>query len=215
MREPGRNSEMKVSRTVNGLKNLLNIAANAANEVIKSGTFSLFKPSELGDWAYKYLFILEDEKSNPAGLMKSSNNEYIFSRRHDPVVSTIGFNLTEGRLGNAVYVTRKMANMYLTSEGLPIDPKTHDYSMMNSEFQKRDNRMKNTLMEPGEYFWSPGGGRVDWKGGETDKRNAVFKNFKPQKGTGYFHRNGVANATVCLPEMNRMTIRLSVMRRCC
>lgn len=167
-------------------KNLLNIAANAANEVIKSGTFSLFKPSELGDWAYKYLFILEDEKSNPAGLMKSSNNEYIFSRRHDPVVSTIGFNLTQGRLGNAVYVTRKMANMYLTSEGLPIDPKTHDYSMMNSEFQKRDNRMKNTLMEPGEYFWSPSGGRVDWKGGDTDKKNAAFKNFKPQKGTGYF-----------------------------
>ena len=32
----------------------------------------------LGDSAQKYMFILENEKSNPAGIKKSANHEYIF-----------------------------------------------------------------------------------------------------------------------------------------
>ena len=167
-------------------KSLLDIAAKAADTVIKNGTFSLFKPSELGTEAYKYLFILENDKSNPAGITKSSNKEYIFSRRHDPVISSIGFNITQGRLGNALYVTRKLANMYLRSDGTPIDEATLDYSDMASEFKDRDNRMTNTLMVPGRTYWSPGGGRINWKGDEAEIKNASHKNFKPQKGTGYF-----------------------------
>lgn len=166
-------------------KSLLDIAAKAADTVIKNGTFSLFKPSELGTEAYKYLFILENDKSNPAGITKSSNKEYIFSRRHDPVISSIGFNITQGRLGNALYVTRKLANMYLRSDGTPIDEAT-DYSKMDSEFKDRDNRMTNTLMVPGRTYWSPGGGRINWKGDEAEIKNASHKNFNPQKGTGYF-----------------------------
>ena len=83
---------------------------------------------------------MEDEKSNPAGLKKDANKEYIFSRRHDEVLSSIGYNITQGRLGNAVYITRKLANMYLTSDGLPVNEKEWDYSTMNSEFKNRDNR---------------------------------------------------------------------------
>lgn len=165
---------------------LLDLAAKSADTVIKGGTFSLFKPSELGEWAYKYLFILENDKSNPAGITKSSNKEYIFSRRYDPVISSIGFNITQGRLGNAVYLTRKLANMYLTSDGIPIDEATWDYSKTDSEFQGRDNRMKNTFMIPGQTYWSPGGGRINWKGDEAEIKNASHKNFNPQKGTGYF-----------------------------
>ena len=174
-------------------RQLLDIAAKAANEVIISGTFELFKPADLGIWAYKYLFILENEKSNPAGLTKSANREYILSRRHDQVFEPIGFNITEGRLGNALYVTRKMANMYLRSNGLPVDPTTWDYSDMDSEFKDRDNRMQNTMMIPGRYYWSNGGGRVDWSGAldqaqasEAELNNAAFKKFPVSKGTGYF-----------------------------
>lgn len=61
----------------------MKIAYEAADAVIESKTFELFKPSDLvieGDEgaAYRYLFILENEKSNPAGLNKSANKEYIF-----------------------------------------------------------------------------------------------------------------------------------------
>ena len=162
---------------------LLDIAATSAHDVIESGFFELFAPEELGTEAYKYLFILENDKSNPAGITKSGNKEYIFTRRHDP---TLAFNITQGRLGNAVYVTRKMANMYLQSNGLPINPQTWDYSKVDSEFKDRDNRMSNTLMIPGHTYWGTGGGRIDWTGSAEEIANASHKNFMPSTGTGYF-----------------------------
>lgn len=165
---------------------LLDIAATFAHDVIESGFFELFAPEELGTEAYKYLFILENDKSNPAGITKSGNKEYIFTRRHDPTLASIGFNITQGRLGNAVYVTRKMANMYLQSNGLPINPQTWDYSKVDSEFKDRDNRMSNTLMIPGHTYWGTGGGRIDWTGSAEEIANASHKNFMPSTGTGYF-----------------------------
>lgn len=165
---------------------LLDIAATSAHDVIESGFFELFAPEELGTEAYKYLFILENDKSNPAGITKSGNKEYIFTRRHDPTLASIGFNITQGRLGNAVYVTRKMANMYLQSNGLPINPQTWDYSKVDSEFKDRDNRMSNTLMIPGHTYWGTGGGRIDWTGSTEEIANASHKNFMPSTGTGYF-----------------------------
>lgn len=165
---------------------LLDIAATSAHDVIESGFFELFAPEELGTEAYKYLFILENDKSNPAGITKSGNKEYIFTRRHDPTLASIGFNITQGRLGNAVYVTRKMANMYLQSNGLPINPQTWDYSKVDSEFKDRDNRMSNTLMIPGHTYWGAGGGRIDWTGSAEEIANASHKNFMPSTGTGYF-----------------------------
>ena len=165
---------------------LLDIAATSAHDVIESGFFELFDPEELGTEAYKYLFILENDKSNPAGITKSGNKEYIFTRRHDPTLASIGFNITQGRLGNAVYVTRKMANMYLQSNGLPINPQTWDYSKVDSEFKDRDNRMSNTLMIPGHTYWGTGGGRIDWTGSAEEIANASHKNYMPSTGTGYF-----------------------------
>lgn len=165
---------------------LLDIAATSAHDVIESGFFELFAPEELGTEAYKYLFILENDKSNPAGITKSGNKEYIFTRRHDPTLASIGFNITQGRLGNAVYVTRKMANMYLQSNGLPINPQTWDYSKVDSEFKDRDNRMSNTLMIPGHTYWGTGRGRIDWTGSAEEIANASHKNFMPSTGTGYF-----------------------------
>ena len=165
---------------------LLDIAATSAHDVIESGFFELFAPEELGTEAYKYLFILENDKSNPAGIAKRGNKEYIFTRRHDPTLASIGFNITQGRLGNAVYVTRKMANMYLQSNGLPINPQTWDYSKVDSEFKDRDNRMSNTLMIPGHTYWGTGGGRIDWTGSAEEIANASHKNYMPSTGTGYF-----------------------------
>ena len=165
---------------------LLDIAATSAHDIIESGFFELFAPEELGTEAYKYLFILENDKSNPAGITKSGNKEYIFTRRHDPTLASIGFNITQGLLGNAVYVTRKMANMYLQSNGLPINPQTWDYSKVDSEFKDRDNRMSNTLMIPGHTYWGTGGGRIDWTGSAEEIANASHKNFMPSTGTGYF-----------------------------
>mgnify|MGYP000152197446 CR=1 FL=1 len=62
------------------MQNVQSVAGHcseASGKVIASNTFSLFKPEALGDSAQKYMFILEDVKSNPAGLQKSANKEYI------------------------------------------------------------------------------------------------------------------------------------------
>lgn len=194
---------------------LLDIAATSAHDVIESGFFELFAPEELGTEAYKYLFILENDKSNPAGITKSGNKEYIFTRRHDPTLASIGFNITQGRLGNAVYVTRKMANMYLQSNGLPINPQTWDYSKVDSEFKDRDNRMSNTLMIPGHTYWGTGGGRIDWTGSAEEIANASHKNFMSSTGTGYFPHKWCCERDGVPTGMEAMIIQLSVMLRFC
>ncbi len=168
-------------------KVLLDQAAKAAKIVIDSKQFSIFKPSELGTEAYKYLFILEDVKSNPAGLTKSANKEYIWSRRYNEDV-TIGFNITTECLGNAQLVSHKVADLYLCSDGLPIDKSGlfKGYDMMDSEWQNRDNRMSNALMRPGQSFWKgddPNGGRDFTDGDEARK---YLSNYAPGSGTGYF-----------------------------
>lgn len=168
-------------------KVLLDEAAKAAKIVIDSKTFSIFKPSQLGTEAYKYMFILEDVPCNPAGLTKSANTEYIWTRRYNSTVP-IGFNITTECLMNAQLVSHKVADMYLCSDGLPIEksPLFKGYDTKISEWQNRDNRMSNALCRPGEKFWKgddPNGGRDFTEG---DSNRAYVSNFSPASGTGYF-----------------------------
>lgn len=169
-------------------KSLLDIAANAAKKVMDSKQYELFKPTALGDMAYKYLFILENVQSNPANLTKKDNKEYIFSRRHDEIIAPIGQNITHNCLKNVQYVNRKFVNMYLCSDGLPVG-KSRDfkgYGTMVSEFENRDNRMKNSLLANGTMYWDNKDktSRIDWKGmaGE-DATHATTCNVR--SGSGY------------------------------
>lgn len=134
---------------------LLGIAKDAANKVISSKRFQLFYNEKLGVESYRYMFILEDADCNPARLTKSSNTEYILARRHR-LEDGIGTNITKGYLANATFVTRKWANLYLCSDGLPIDksPLFKNYVGVTDEFQNRDNRMTTTLMQHGEKYWN-------------------------------------------------------------
>lgn len=175
---------------------LLDIAAKAAKAVIDSKKYELFKPAALGEFAYKYLFTLENVQSNPANLTKADNKEYIFYRRHDETLSPIGTNVTHGCLKNVQYISRKFVNMYLTQNGLPIEQDAYaagtnekgfkGYATMTSEFDNRDNRMKNCLLPNGTNYWDNEAQscRVDWKGmsGE-DAKHAQVCDVK--SGSGY------------------------------
>lgn len=168
-------------------KELLTIAVDAAKEVMGSGIFSLFKSEKLGNFSYKYLFILENTQSNPENITKSGNTEYIFTRRYDEVISPIGFNITQGFLNKAVFMTRKMANLYLTNTGVPVDPTNETmYASMTSEFQNRDNRMQNSMMIAGRPYWGNANGRITWKEDATDLEIAFYKSFEPTSRSGYF-----------------------------
>lgn len=169
-------------------KELLKIAYEAADEVIKSETFSIFKPKELGTKAYKYLFTLENTKSNPANIGKNGNTEYIFVRRHDEIINPAG-SITHGYFANVLYITRKFANMFLNATtGLPIDPATWDYSKMDSEFNNRDNRMTNIMLVAGKPYWDNENGRITWKEDATDIAIASKKSFEPMYGSGYHNQ---------------------------
>ena len=145
---------------------LLDIAAKAAKAVIDSKKYQLFKPAALGEFAYKYLFTLENVQSNPANLTKADNKEYIFYRRHDETLSPIGTNVTHGCLKNVQYISRKFVNMYLTQNGLPIE--------------------QDVYVPNGTNYWDNEAQscRIDWKGmsGE-DAKNAQVCDVK--SGSGY------------------------------
>lgn len=168
-------------------KELLDIAAKAAKQVIDTKQFDLFKPAVLGESAQKYMFILEDVKSNPAGLQKNANKEYIFSRRHDEALSPIGRNITVECLLNVQQISRKFASLYLCQDGLPIDksPLFKGYDKIDSEWFNRDNRMRYTLAKPHDNFWSNEKSRVNWTGDQADLAGARTINFIPNTGSGY------------------------------
>lgn len=141
---------------------LLTIARDAAKEVINSNNYQLFYNADLVNagindinQSYRYMFILEDVKDNPLGLLKKDNKEYILAKRHRDTDKMI-LNVTHAMLANVCYVTRKMANMYLCSDGLPVSksPLFQGYTGATTEFQKRDARMDNTLLWHGEKYWN-------------------------------------------------------------
>jgi len=180
---------------------LLDIAIDAAKDVMDGGQYELFRPAVLGDSAQKYLFILEEPQSNPAGIPKSANREYIFSNRHDEVINPIGTNITHGQFANVVLVTRKFANMYLSQNGLPINHTDNNqfqgYGTMNSEFVNRDNRMRYTLTVPKNPYWTNDNPRVSWLGDEADLVSAVTRSFIPSTaGTGYYNQKWAAERAV-------------------
>jgi hypothetical protein len=179
---------------------LLDIAAKAALDVINSKEYALFKPAVLGDSAQKYLFILEDAKSNPAGLKKADNREYIFVNRHDEVLNPIGLNITHTVFANVQYVSRKFVNLYLSNNGLPIDNVNNTafqgYATMTSEFQNRDNRMRYTLMQANKPYWRESKPRVTWTGDAADLASAAYTSFQPTFNSGYQNQKWAAERAV-------------------
>jgi len=173
------------------------IANNLA--VISSNQYSLFKPAVLGDSALKYLFILENEKSNPAFITKSSNNEYILSVRYESnnLLKTIPNQISFGALGASA--SRKMADMYLCSDGLPIDKTNTGFSrtLMTSEFQKRDNRMRYFMCIPFYRFWQNAVNyHINWDWSAADL--AISRTFDPFANniTGYGNQQWSAERQV-------------------
>lgn len=161
---------------------LLDIAIASSSAVITSGQYALFgtaasnalggNSTVLGDSAQKYMFVLENVKSNPANVTKSANHEYILATRYDATLKVTNNNITHS---SNVGANRKFANMYLCKDGLPVEksPLFQGYSTFLSEYQNRDNRMHYTLKLPYGYFWLGNANyRVDWVGGAGDMTNA-------------------------------------------
>lgn len=173
---------------------LLDKAIANSNAVITGNQFQLFAPAALGDSAQKYMFILENEKSNPAGITKAGNKEYILANKYDFTLRQSRINITQGvhGNGNVNWLTKKLADMYLTQKGLPIDHPNSGfagYARTRSEYENRDNRMKYNLMIDSNYHWdneNPGA-RTTWIGDAPDIANSKGRH-NAAYGTGYHNQ---------------------------
>ena len=171
-------------------KSLLNTAKDAAKKVIDNKHYTLFYNDALVNpginninQSYRYMFILEDAaQCNPANINKSANTEYILAHRHRDT-DKLGINITHGMLSNVCYITRKMAQMYLCSDGLPIDksPLFQGYTQSASEFQNRDARMDNTMLLHNEPYWNNDSKwRTTWD--DNDLNSCLTANARSNSG---------------------------------
>ena len=118
-------------------------AAEAAQNVIASGKYSLYNTSGDSHWkAYRDFFQLEDLKGNP---------EAIFAKHYD-VTLAIRHGLQFDLKNETYSATRRFVNHYLCSDGTPIQNRngwaTEEYY---EQFQRRDPRMAQTLHGPGHF----------------------------------------------------------------
>lgn len=162
---------------------LLTIAKESAAKVIAGGRYKLFYSDVLGTESYRYMFILEDTKCNLAGLTTADNTEYILARRHR-IEDKLGLNITKAYLGNAIYPTRKLANMYRCQDGLPIDksPIFQGYTGVLTEYQSRDNRMLTTLLPHGTKCWNNTANNCREAWDETDEARALTSGVTANSG---------------------------------
>ncbi len=118
-------------------------AAEAAQNVMTSGKYSLYTTSTDSHWkAYRDLFQLESLKGNP---------EVIFAKQYD-VTLAIRHGLQFDLKNETYSATRRFVNHYLCSDGKPIQDRngwaTEEYY---EQFQRRDPRMAQTLHAPGHF----------------------------------------------------------------
>jgi hypothetical protein len=126
---------------------MLTAAVTAADQLIASAEYQLY--TDHGpDSSYKFLFILQGDDSK----------EVILARRYYAGLAT--HNWTRELWFNYMIPTKKLADMYLATDGLPItiSPLFQGYdSLATTEFQNRDPRMAMTFIVPGSDVFQENG----------------------------------------------------------
>ncbi len=136
--------------------------------VMNSGTFELWDYNDvLDDLSSNFLFNLEGSGSNPAGLDKATNKEFILYGKYDFTyrqAGTLVSHVYEGRLKPS----RKMMDLFLcTTDGLPIDQSSDfiGYTNTPDEFANRDLRMRAYFTYHQTLGEIPQNGDVELSGG--------------------------------------------------
>ncbi len=113
------------------------IAIQASNTLINSGVLSLYTAK--GTNSYRYLFIEAGDDCS----------ETILDRRYQRNIDGHVYPALLQRIG--YLPTKKLADMYLCSDGLPINKSAQfqGYTSKISEYQQRDPRMTMTMIVPG------------------------------------------------------------------
>jgi hypothetical protein len=156
---------------------MLTSAKDLAKDIMDNGGFELWNHNtELKNLSNLYLFNLEDKGSNPAGLDKSTNKEYILYSKFDYALYQGNTNLSH-MVEFSLAPSRKFMDMFLCSDGLTVDksPLFKGYVNVSDEYKNRDYRLTS-------YFDD----NVIW---DTPKDGSI-KLTGPggQSGAGYYCR---------------------------
>lgn len=133
----------------NDANDFLEKSIQASVQIMNSSEYQLWdKRSQLGEQSYRHLFILDSKQTNIANFTKADNKEYILSNRFD----------IQYRANNTlVYLdpTRKLADLYLCTDGLPIDksPLFMGKDSVTAEYQNRDIRMRTLFQIVDQRYW--------------------------------------------------------------
>jgi len=141
----------KYHDTGDDISGRLDIAISSAKSVMDSGQYGLFEYATKPDESYRYFFM----------ELGNDSNEQILAFRYDFSQPFFASPLLPA--------TRKLADMYLSSDGLPIDKSSlyQGKDLMDSEFENRDRRMTASIVVPGTFTIS----RLDQEGSGIDFPN--------------------------------------------
>jgi hypothetical protein len=150
--------------TSDQVSQFLTDAAAMAKDVMDNGGYQLWNyNSTLNNRSSYYLFSIDGSGSNPLSLDKTSNNEFILKSLYDYNLRQGGINLTH-TVQAFLIPSRKMMDMYLCTDGLPVDksPLFQGYHTAASEYQNRDFRLYGYVLGYGAL---PASGSVTLNGG--------------------------------------------------
>nr|WP_162988743.1 RagB/SusD family nutrient uptake outer membrane protein [Pedobacter schmidteae] len=148
----------------------LNTAITAATTIMGSKEYDLFTGK--GAQSYRYLFIEEGDDSR----------ECVLDRRHEVNIS--GQQYPYSVVGTVCYLpTRKLADMYLCKDGLPITKSLqfNGYNTVSSEYDNRDPRMTMTMVIPGTAIievFNPLVPVVNWPNSPQRNGNTGYITYK-------------------------------------
>src|SRR5207237_1126484 len=151
------------------------------------------------DSSYKYLFILQGDDSK----------EVILARRYWAGRAT--HNWTRELWFNYMIPTKKLADMYLCTDGLPIttSPLFRGYdSLETTEFQNRDPRMAMTFIVPGSDGFRESGFQPivpGFAGSSATRTGYMIRKFEDDGTISDANLNGTINllrGRVGMPVLN-------------
>lgn len=131
------------------INTFLDEAITLCEDVMSNGGYEIWNYNsneKIKNQSNLYLFNLEDEGSNPAGLTKDSNKEFILYGAYDINLRTGGTNLSH--TVSLMAPSRKFMDMFLCTNGLPIEKSPtlfKGYHKTGDEFENRDLRLMNYI----------------------------------------------------------------------
>ncbi|WP_205508886.1 RagB/SusD family nutrient uptake outer membrane protein [Longitalea arenae] len=160
------------------VNSFLTEAVSLAKDVMLNGGYKLWNYNANNSMANRsnyYLFNIDGTGGNPAGLDKTTNTEFILKSMYDLNLRPGSINLSH-TVQTRMLPNRKMMDMYLCTDGLPVSKSARfmGYHNVADEYANRDYRMLSYALGSGSV---PGEGdiKLDGRLGYTNYKFSAYR----------------------------------------